>query len=91
MWPSLGATAAAKLIIPMIGLRSAPWNLGTIPAARRSPAWKRGVAIILLFGLLIVLVLWASFLVDYGTTRYIYFLAALLHVLAEIPFLLRVI
>ena len=79
------------LVIPLIGMRSLPWNLGTIPAARRSRAWKRGVGLFLLMGLTIVVVLWACFLVDYGTTRYIYFLAALLHVLAEIPFLLRVI
>jgi hypothetical protein len=79
------------LVIPLIGLRTWPWKLDTIPAARRSPSWKRGVGIFLLIGLSIVLVLWACFLVDYGTTRYIYFLAALLHVLAEIPFLLRVI
>lgn len=78
------------LIIPLIGMRSAPWNLSTIPAARRSTSWRRGVAIVLLCGLSIVLLLWTCFLVDYGTTRYIYFVAALLHVLAEIPFLLRV-
>jgi hypothetical protein len=78
------------LVLPLIGLRSLPWQLDAIPAARRSPGWKRGVAMLLLIGLGIVLVLWTCFLVDYGTTRYIYFLAALLHVLAEIPFLLRV-
>jgi hypothetical protein len=79
------------LVIPLIGLRAMPWRLETIPAARRSASWKRGVAVFLAFGLFIVVLLWACFLVDYGTTRYIYFLAALLHVLAEIPFLLRVI
>ncbi|MCE9533727.1 MAG: hypothetical protein K8T89_21755 [Planctomycetes bacterium] len=79
------------LVIPLIGLRSLPWRLETIPAARRSIRWKRGVATLLLVGLGIVLLLWTCFLVDYGTTRYIYFLAALLHVLAEIPFLLRLV
>jgi hypothetical protein len=79
------------LVIPLVGLRSAPWRLETIPAARRSASWHRGVAIFLLMGLAVVLLLWSCFLIDYGTTRYIYFLAALLHVLAEIPFLLRVI
>ena len=77
------------LAIPLIGLRSAPWRLGTIPAARRSAAWRRGVAALLLFGLTVVLVLWACFLVDYGTTRHVYFVVAMLHVLAEVPFLLR--
>lgn len=78
------------IVIPLIGYRSAPWRLGTIPAARRSVRWRRGVTLVLLMGLGVVLLLWTCFLIDYGTTRYIYFVVALLHVLAEIPFLLRV-
>lgn len=77
------------LVIPLVGMRSWPWQLQTIPAARRSAVWKRGIGLFLLAGLSIVIVLWTCFLVDYGTTRYIYFVAALLHVLAEVPFLLR--
>jgi len=79
------------LVIPLIGLRSLPWQLETIPAARQSARWRHGIAAVLLFGLLIVIVLWVCFVQDYGTTRYIYFLAALLHVLAEVPFLLRMV
>lgn len=77
------------ILVPLIGYRSKPWELHAIPAARRGSAWRTGVAIILLVGLLVVGVLWACFLLDYGTTRYIYFVVALLHVLAEVPFLLR--
>ena len=36
-----------------------------------------------------VLLLWGCFLADYPTTRDVYFTVALLHVLAEVPFLLR--
>lgn len=79
------------ILIPLIGYRSTPWALDTIPAARRGGAWRAGVTAILLVGLMIVGVLWACFLLDYGTTRYIYFVVALLHVLAEVPFLLRMI
>jgi hypothetical protein len=75
--------------IPLIGWRSAPWRLATVPAARRSPAWRRGVAVVLLGGLAVVLLLWLAFLADYTTTRNVYFTIALLHVLAEVPFLLR--
>jgi hypothetical protein len=78
------------LALPLIGMRSAPWRLDTIPAARRSAGWRRGVAALLLFGALVALVLWVCFLVDYPTTRQVYFTVALLHVLAEVPFLLRV-
>jgi hypothetical protein len=79
------------ILIPLIGYRSRPWELHAIPAARRGGVWQTGVIMILLLGLLVVLVLWACFLLDYGTTRYIYFVVALLHVMAEVPFLLRMI
>jgi hypothetical protein len=79
------------VLIPLIGIRSVPWRLQTIPAARRNPKWYRGVAGILLFGLLIVVVLWVCFCLDYGTTRQVYFTVAMLHVLAEVPFLLRMV
>jgi hypothetical protein len=45
----------------------------------------------LLLGLAIVVLLWICFGLDYGTTRSVYFSVALLHVLAEIPFLLRMV
>lgn len=77
------------LLVPLVGYRSKPWELSAIPAARRGGAWRAGVAALLIFGLFLVTVLWACFLLDYGATRYVYFVVALLHVLAEVPFLLR--
>lgn len=79
------------VLIPLIGMRALPWQLHTIPAARRDRNWTRGVAALLLFGLLTVVVLWVCFGIDYGTTRDVYFAVAMLHVLAEIPFLLRMV
>ncbi len=79
------------VLIPLIGMRSWPWQLRTIPAARRNARWFRGVAGLLLFGFLIVVVLWVCFGLDYGTTRHVYFTVAMLHVLAEVPFLLRMV
>ncbi|MBY0512638.1 MAG: hypothetical protein K2P78_01850 [Gemmataceae bacterium] len=79
------------VLIPLVGLRSWPWELGTIPAARRGGRWARGVAAVLAGGLLVCGALWACFLLDYGTTRGVYFTAAMLHVLAEVPFLLRMV
>jgi hypothetical protein len=75
--------------IPLIGLRVAPWRLGAVPLARRSVAWRRGVACFLVCGVGVVLALWACFLADYTTTRTVYFTVAMLHVFAEVPFLLR--
>lgn len=82
--------AAWVVLIPLLGLRAAPWKLSDIPAARRGGAWTRGVAVVLLVGLGVVLTLWVCFAADYGTTRTVYFTVAMLHVLAEIPFLLRI-
>jgi hypothetical protein len=43
----------------------------------------------LLAAALVVVGLWVCFLVDYPVTRDVYFTVAMLHVLAEAPFLLR--
>jgi hypothetical protein len=75
--------------IPLIGLRAAPWRLSRVPLARRGVAWHRGVVTFLAAGLAVVLVLWIGFCVDYTTTRTVYFTLALVHVFAEVPFLLR--
>jgi hypothetical protein len=77
------------VMLPLIGLRSPPWRIDTVPLARRGLSWARGVAAVLGCGVLAVVVLWACFCLDYETTRHVYFTIAVLHVLAEIPFLLR--
>jgi hypothetical protein len=75
--------------IPCVGLRTMPWKVGTIPAAKRNPLQRRVVAALLVFGGAVCAALWAGFSADYLTTRDIYFTVAMLHVLAEVPFLLR--
>jgi hypothetical protein len=75
--------------IPLVGLPAAVWRVRAVPLARRSPGWRRLVVGVLACGGLIVFALWVCFLSDYGVTRDIYFTAAILHVLAEVPFLLR--
>ena len=75
--------------IPLVTLRGAPWALRGVPLARRSAAWHRAVLGLLAVGGLVVLLLWGCFLANYPTTRDVYFTVALLHVLAEVPFLLR--
>jgi hypothetical protein len=77
------------VVMPLVGLRAAPWRLDRVPLARRSSAWRRGVGVFLLVGLGVVLALWGFFLADYPTTRLVYFAVAIFHVLAEAPFLLR--
>jgi len=60
-----------------------------IPLAKRSPAWNLAVITFIAAGGLLVVFLWLGFLTDYATTRDLYFTIAMIHVLAEIPFLLR--
>jgi hypothetical protein len=75
--------------IPLVGVRRWPWRLDGVPMARRSASWRGGLACILVVGGLVVLGLWACFLANYPLTRDVYFTVAMLHVLAEAPFLLR--
>ncbi|HYV36534.1 MAG TPA: hypothetical protein VE988_12555 [Gemmataceae bacterium] len=75
--------------IPLVTLGAAPWRIGTVPLARRSHKWGMAVAGVLAIGAAAVIVLWCGFLADYPVTRDIYFTVAMLHVLAEVPFLLR--
>lgn len=76
-------------LMPLVALRSPPWRLDGSPLAWRGARWRRALATALILGALAVVALWVGFLVDYATTRAVYFTLAILHVLAEIPFLLR--
>jgi hypothetical protein len=77
--------------IPVVGLKSAPWKLTAIPMARATGVGRAVAAGLLAIGAMAVLVLWCGFLADYRLTRDIYFTVAVLHVLGEVPFLLRTI
>lgn len=77
------------VMIPLISFDGVPWRIHNVPLARRSPGWKRGLGWLLSLGVMVVLVFWAGFVTDYPLTRDIYFTVAMFHVLAEVPFLLR--
>jgi hypothetical protein len=77
------------IAIPLVGLKTVPWKLDQVPLTWRSPGWRTGLFCLLGIGLVVVLVLWACFLANYPMTRDVYFTVAMLHVLAEVPFLLR--
>jgi hypothetical protein len=49
------------------------------------------IAGVFVVALIAVGVLWFGFSIDYATTRDVYFTVAIAHVLAEAPFLLRMI
>lgn len=75
--------------IPFMSRRPSLWRIWDVPLARRSANWRRLITTIVTAGAVVILVLWASFLTDYAWTRHVYFTVAILHVLVEIPFLLR--
>lgn len=77
------------LIIPLVDRRAIPWNLKDIPMfASKSGIPKIFLAFVLV-SVAIVIALWAGFSMDYTTTRDIYFALAIGHVLAEFPFLVK--
>ena len=75
--------------VPLLAIGAAPWKLNNVPLARKSTAWRALLISVLVTGIAVVAVLWIGFAVDYPLTRSVYFSVAMLHVLAEVPFLLR--
>jgi hypothetical protein len=77
--------------LPLIGATGALWKVNTIPLARRTHGFPKLIAAFLVLGLFMVALLWLGFSANYTATRDIYFAVAIAHVLAEAPFLLRMI
>lgn len=77
------------LAIPAVGMQGQPWRLHKIPLTRKSHGWRLLVIAGLTLGALAVVGFWGGFLVNYPLARDIYFSVAVLHVLAEAPFLIR--
>ena len=65
------------------------WRPTTVPLVRHPRGFPKLVAAMLVFAALLVVTLWFGFSFDYTTTRDIYFTVAIAHVLAEVPFLLK--
>lgn len=77
------------IALPLIGATGAVWSVKSIPLARRRHGFPRLIAAIFIGGLFVVALLWIGFSLNYAITRDIYFTVAIAHVLAEAPFLLR--
>jgi hypothetical protein len=77
------------IAIPLVGLQAVPWRIDRVPLARRSVLGRRLITALLVGGAGLAVVLWTGFLADYPLTRDLYFTVAVVHVLAEVPFLLR--
>jgi hypothetical protein len=77
------------IAIPWLGRQTNLWNVAAMPLGRRSPLWTRALQGFLILSAGIVVVLWLCFWAEYPITRDVYFTLAMVHVLAEVPFLLR--
>jgi len=77
------------LLIPLADKRAIPWRVREIPLAAGEKGFPKLVFGVLAVSLLLVFALWLGFSVDYTTTRDVYFAFAIAHVLAEFPFLVK--
>src|ERR1044071_621636 len=77
--------------LPLIGASGGILKINSIPVANHSRGFPRLIGGILVFSLFVVAVLWLGFSINYTATRDIYFTVAIAHLLAEAPFLLRMI
>lgn len=75
--------------IPTVALRAVPWRMDRMPLASRSDRWRKVLRSGLVASAFAVAALWLAFAIDYTTTRDIYFTLAIVHVLAEVPLLIR--
>ena len=65
------------------------WDVRSVPLARHSRGFPKTITAALGFGVFLVFMLWIGFSMDYSTTRDLYFTVAIAHVVAEAPFLLK--
>ena len=77
------------LLIPLVDKRAIPWRLKDVPLFGNSNGFPRAFAAFLVLAVVLIAALWVGFTLDYTTTRDIYFAFAIGHVLAEFPFLVK--
>lgn len=77
------------LLIPLVDRRAVPWLLRDVPLFASPKGFPRAFAAFMVFGLIVVAALWGGFAFDYAATRDLYFALAIGHVLAEFPFLIK--
>ncbi|PWT82216.1 MAG: hypothetical protein C5B44_02550 [Acidobacteria bacterium] len=75
--------------LTVIGGANRFWQIKSIPLARHERGFPRLIAAMLAVALIAVILLWVGFAMDYPATRDLYFSIAMAHVLAEAPFLMR--
>jgi len=77
------------LLIPLVDRRAIPWRLSEVPLFANANGIPKLFAAFLVFSIFVSVALWFGFALDYETTRDVYFAFAIGHVLAEFPFLVK--
>ena len=77
------------LLIPLVDRRALPWKLSEIPLLSNKRGFPKIVLTVFAVSIVLVIALWFGFAVDYTTTRDVYFAFAIAHVMAEFPFLIK--
>ncbi len=77
------------LLIPLVDFRAVPWRLNEIPLLSNKRGFPKIVLAVLAVSIVLVFALWFGFAIDYTTTRDVYFAFAIAHVMAEFPFLIK--
>jgi hypothetical protein len=77
------------VLIPLADPRAVPWKLKSIPFYSNKAGFPTPAILGLSISAGLVLVLWWGFAMDYSTTRDVYFAFAIAHVMAEFPFLIK--
>jgi hypothetical protein len=77
------------LLIPLVDPSAIPWRLTRVPMFANRNGYPRILIAVFVLSALVVVALWFGFAIDYTTTRDIYFAFAIGHVLAEFPFLVK--
>ncbi len=81
------------IALPLLGplTKARFWDPKTVPVACHPKGFPRLIAGVFIVALIAVVALWSGFSIDYAIARDVYFTVAIAHVLAEAPFLLRMI
>jgi hypothetical protein len=76
-------------LIPLVDPRALPWRVRDIPLFSNRHGFPKLLVTALALSAILVVVLWVGFATNYTMTRDIYFAFAMAHVLAEFPFLVK--
>lgn len=77
------------LLIPLVDKKAIPWKLNEIPLFANNKGFPKLVVAALIISIGLMIAFWVGFSTNYVVTRDIYFAFAIAHVLAEFPFLIK--